>query len=100
MKKQKKTIEMKVGGIKCDACDWKDTNVSINDYKNWLNKPCPKCGANLLTEADCRTTKFIFGFIKLMNKFLPAPKESDKIAEGIIKMNGTGAVDIEIKEIN
>lgn len=38
-----------VKGIKCDnpECDFKDMSVNFEDYKNWVNRPCPKCGTNL-----------------------------------------------------
>jgi len=43
-----------VKGIKCDTvlCDYVDMEVPFTDYPQWLNRPCPKCGANLLTQAD------------------------------------------------
>jgi hypothetical protein len=37
-------------GIKCDACPWRDDTVLQSDYENWLNRPCPDCGENLLTQ--------------------------------------------------
>lgn len=47
-----KTIQHEITGIQCDSCDWKDMSISSDDYSEWINEPCPKCGANLLTEAD------------------------------------------------
>lgn len=39
--------------LKCDAddCDHMETVEAIS--ADLIDKPCPKCGANLLTEADC-----------------------------------------------
>ena len=45
-------IEPGSGGIKCDNCDFKDDTVLISDWVNWIDKPCPKCGENLLTKED------------------------------------------------
>jgi len=47
-------IDLNISGIKCDApgCDFINESVKMEDYKNWVNRPCPKCGANLLTQAD------------------------------------------------
>lgn len=44
----------KINGIKCDTpnCGYSDMTVKSSDYHNWLNKPCPKCSANLLTQKD------------------------------------------------
>jgi hypothetical protein len=41
-----------ISGIQCDTpgCDYRDMEVLFEDYPKWVNKPCPKCGANLLTQ--------------------------------------------------
>lgn len=44
--------KISIRGIKCDSCDFQDQTVKFENYKEWLNKPCPKCGDNLLTEKD------------------------------------------------
>jgi hypothetical protein len=41
-----------IQGLKCDACDWADPSILLEDYPKWLNAPCPKCGANVLTQED------------------------------------------------
>jgi len=42
------------GGLICDNpnCDWEDTTIKDEDFPNWINKSCPKCGDNVLTEND------------------------------------------------
>lgn len=54
MTKQYKIMSYEISGIKCDTdwCGWRDDNAKVEDYQSWLNKPCPKCGQNLLTEKD------------------------------------------------
>lgn len=49
-----KNLELKESGLKCDntECDWRDDSVVFDNYKEWINKPCPKCGENVLTEED------------------------------------------------
>ena len=39
-------------GIKCDntKCDYIDLSVKFEEYPKWIDKPCPKCGTNLLTQ--------------------------------------------------
>ncbi len=51
---ENKNIEMIEGGLVCDNenCDFEDMTIKQSDYKDWVNKPCPKCGENLLTEED------------------------------------------------
>lgn len=88
---------MKVKGIKCDAvpCDYHDDSVSSSDYANFVNKPCPKCGANLLTEKDYQAFLTLEKFansslIKFINKvagfFGSKPKTYS------VEMNGSGKV--------
>lgn len=49
---EQKQNELEISGIKCDnpSCDYSDMSVKFEDYKDWLNKPCPLCGENLLTQ--------------------------------------------------
>ena len=66
-------IEYIGGGIKCDNpdCDFKDDTVSIENYKDWLNKPCPKCGQNLLTKEDYNTVQQLLSAIDIVNDLPP-----------------------------
>ena len=59
-----------IGGIKCDNpnCDYRNESVPVEDYKNWLNKPCPICGSNLLTKKDYKSVKRLLSTIKIINK--------------------------------
>ena len=45
---------MELNGLKCDNpdCDWSDDTVPFNEYEKSINKPCPKCGENILTQED------------------------------------------------
>lgn len=67
-------MEKNIKGIKCDAmgCGWSNMDVEWDDIDattaEWLNKPCPKCGANLLTEEDVESTKKMFVVLEIMEK--------------------------------
>ncbi len=39
-------------GLKCDNCDYKDENIDRSEFENYINRPCPECGENLLTFND------------------------------------------------
>ena len=60
-------IELTISGIKCDACDYRDDDVKFEDYPLWLNKPCPKCEANLLTVKDYDECLNLMGAAKVIN---------------------------------
>ena len=65
-----KNISVKISGIKCDnhKCDFKYESVLFENYPDWLNKPCPKCGQNLLTQADYDSCKILLSYVKAINK--------------------------------
>jgi NAD-dependent SIR2 family protein deacetylase len=88
-------ITVTISGIQCDnpSCDFKDETVSMADYEYWLNKPCPKCGNNLLTEADLLAVKKIRQMTVLFNEVLPGVSDDGLKAQLPIHMNGTGSVE-------
>lgn len=92
------------GGIKCDNhdCDFADETVRVEDYKDWLNKPCPKCGCNLLTQADYDNVQMLLSLVNMVNKNFSLSEEiqddSNKTATITFNMNGTGKMDAEINE--
>ena len=65
-----KNVEYHVQGIQCDntQCDYVDEDVKYEDYPEWLNKPCPKCGENLLTEADYNLLKLVIKTAEFVNE--------------------------------
>jgi len=50
----KTPILTSISGLKCDnpECDYKDETIDSVDYEQHINKPCPDCGENLLTQDD------------------------------------------------
>lgn len=83
-------LEFIIHGVLCDnpECDYVDRDAVITDPKDYLNKPCPKCGAPLLTKADYRVIKMAMTLTKIFKK-IPY-KGSDEISLLDIRMNGTG----------
>ncbi len=61
---------IRIWGMKCDHCTWKDMSVQVKDYSNYLNKPCPVCGSNLLTEEDWILTRVLLWFNRLWKIFI------------------------------
>lgn len=76
--------DLSEGNIKCDnsSCDYVVNNVKWEDTESYLNKPCPKCGENLLTEEDYEIFNF---FMKGMNALSNIPKETlDNFYDSVI----------------
>lgn len=94
-----KALEFNVSGIKCDHCDYKDESVKVEDYKDWLNKPCPKCGANLLTEADYNNVQYLLIAGQMANEMHAAGllPTTDTLESGQIVMDGSGRMEIRME---
>ena len=99
-------ITTKISGIKCDNpdCDFADHNVEFKDYDKWLNKPCPKCGQNLLTEQDYETCQFLFNLTNTINEIASNEiynfDNNDQQAFISINMDGTGNVYYDINKVH
>lgn len=96
-------VTHEIKGIKCDAagCDYIDTEARLDDYSQYLNKPCPKCGANLLTQADLDTTLALVATCRAINSIFagsitPEMREAAR-ARIAVHMDGSGIPSFEIK---
>jgi len=81
-----KNISFEISGIKCDNtdCDYVDETVKFDNYEQWLNKPCPKCGENLLTESDYELTKKVMSVTKTINE-IPESEMRKRFGKGEVK---------------
>lgn len=95
-------VTYEIGGIKCDlvGCSYEDQSVTVSQYPQWVNRPCPKCGSNLLTEADFNTVQIMIGLTDTINRAAPyadLPKGEGR-QEVEIMLDGSGIPTIvEIK---
>ena len=87
-------LKINIGGIKCDnkECNFKDMSVQFEDYDNWLNKPCPKCGCNLLTQKDFDTVKILIDLTAIVNECVPEVAEDEELFKMSVEFNGTSRV--------
>ena len=87
-------LKMNIHGIKCDnsECNFNDMTVLYEDYDKWLNKPCPNCGSNLLTQQDYDTVKMLMDITGMINEALPEPIEDEQLFKMSVDFNGTGKV--------
>lgn len=97
-----KALQLNIQGIKCDnpdcdyeevvECKCRNANKVIEKYKKWINKPCPKCGQNLLTLRDYIVLKMIILCVDILNTILPEPKNDEEKEVFSLEMNGSGEV--------
>ena len=93
---------MNIKGIKCDNpnCDYRDDSIKKEDYLSFVNKPCPKCGSNLLTQKDYDTVILLERILKswpirLIDSVVGLFKKPMHFEA---KMNGSGKIElVEIK---
>jgi hypothetical protein len=84
-----------IKGIKCDNCDYADMEVPFSDYTNWINKPCPKCGENLLTQQDYDLCKSMEGFVDDMRK-IPGFKNLEEQMLNMMGPEANGDVSFDV----
>jgi hypothetical protein len=100
---KKPAIEItKCGGLKCDnpSCDYEDMNIKVEEYKDWVEKPCPTCGWVLLTKKEYRMSRILFGLIKFLNFILPKKDENDtdNLATMSVKFKGDEKPEIKVEK--
>lgn len=90
-------IVMDIKGIKCDneTCDYEDMSVEF-DPDFFLEKPCPKCGESLFTQADYNTLKLMMGAMKSVNTAVDnmglgeEAFAKEPVVKVAVEMDGTG----------
>lgn len=99
----KNHIIAEISGLKCDTptCDYTDESVKLEECEASIDKPCPKCGASLLTPEDFAKVKFIMGFMNLINEAQndDVSPETDEMARLTVELNGTDDVKMTIEPV-
>lgn len=88
---------VKVHGLQCDApnCDYHDDTICADDYEEYLNAPCPECGAPLLTQADLDSLKDMLELEEhLIGLGIPLEVPGEPKFSIPLEMNGTGKIEI------
>lgn len=82
-----------VHGLKCDNpnCNWSDMSVPFSDYEKSINKPCPECGENLLTQDDYDQVIQIKQAMELMATF--SEEDLNNIVSGLSEEEIDAALD-------
>jgi hypothetical protein len=91
-----KAVEYRFAGLKCDAagCDYRDDAIRMDQYESYLNAPCPKCGASLLTPEDLLALKLIIAGMDWVNATSgPVAEDAERVLVRI-KMDGSGVPEI------
>ena len=103
-----KAMTTHISGIKCDAenCDyaeefgdWGLTSEEIlATADTFINKPCPLCGANLLTQADYDAISNVLMLSNELNDIFGEMPDDTEQVKVSLNLNGSG--DIEMDELS
>lgn len=94
----KPAIIVTVKGIKCDACPYRDDSVEFRNYQEYLNKPCPDCGASLLTPEDFAAIKVVLGLSDWANTLIgPVDDDAEQGLKGKLVFDGSGVPELKIE---
>ena len=76
-------VQVKYTGIKCDneECGWEDKTVTDDQYQNYIDKPCPCCGENLLTREAYENVMRMKAFVMQANEWIKENVPQEKIDE-------------------
>lgn len=76
-------IDLSSGGLQCDNvnCDFIDHSIPSADYDNWINRPCPKCGENLLTLEDFLNVRLLEKQVAWINSL--TKEQIDELAKHV-----------------
>lgn len=87
-----KAIQASIVDLKCDApgCDYRDDSIQLEEYESYLNAPCPKCGASLLTDADLAAVKAMLATTDWLNSILPEGPDDSPTATMRVNLDGSG----------
>jgi hypothetical protein len=102
-------MELTISGLKCDTrgCDFRDDEVTFEQYPKSIGRPCPKCGASLLTQEDYDKCYDAYQKVEAFNiikakiqKFIPWKwLWKGKPAKLTVKLNNDGTKDVKIKKL-
>jgi hypothetical protein len=88
-------VELYVASVKCDAdgCNFDEPCVSA--IESYLDRPCPKCGASLLTAKDLAAINWMKASAEYINSQVGPVERSDaKRPVYHIAMDGSGDIDV------
>lgn len=96
-------IEIKeMGGLKCDNpnCDWRNDDIKVEEYENYINYYCPKCGCNVFTVKAYKSFRTVLKLVKILNFILPKRKvSSNNLVTAKCEFKGDGKINSVIKKV-
>lgn len=95
----RKAIEVVRTDLKCDAAGCGHVETFDGPAENHIDKPCPRCGASLLTREDYEAMVRAMAAVDLVNELFEIPADAPEHDDGtrLIVNPHAGDVNITIK---
>ena len=91
-----KAINMTEFSVNCDDCGYKEA-AQPEQLRDYLDKPCPKCGAIMITEDDVKRMDALIEVINTVNNIVGDVPESDDTEEMCVAIKSeNGDLDIHV----
>ena len=72
-------MDFNIQGLKCDNpnCDYCNPEIPFEQYEQFVNSPCPKCGESLLTPQAYKMCVALKSMGKFITKLTGGAKQND-----------------------
>lgn len=87
-------MDFNISGLKCDNpnCDYCNLDISFEQYEQFVNYPCPKCGESLLTPQAYKMCLALKSMGNFITKLTGGAKENDSQFRIPLKMDNDGHI--------
>ena len=91
-------MDFNIQGLKCDNpnCDYCNPEIPFEQYEQFVNYPCPKCGESLLTPQAYKMCVALKSMGKFITKLTGGAKENDVELDAVhLDMDKDGHIGIK-----
>lgn len=87
-------MDFNISGLKCDNpnCDYSNPDIPFEQYEQFINCPCPKCGQSLLTPQAYKMCVAMKNMGQFITKITGGEKENSSKVDVSLDMNEFGHV--------
>lgn len=92
-----KKLDSHIQGLQCDNsnCDYSNPDIPFEQYEQFVNCPCPKCGQLLLTPQAYKMYVAMKSMGNLLTKITRGQKENDQELQMLLGMDKDGYISMK-----
>lgn len=90
-------MDFVISGLKCDnpSCDYSNPDIPFEQYEQFVNCPCPKCGQSLLTPQAYKMCVAMKSMGNFITKLTRGAKEGTMEHKVSLEMDEVGHIGIK-----